>query len=532
MSYPRWATRVQTDKTGKRAEPVLARVQSSAIFGIDGIPLSVEVDNYPGMNKITIVGLPDAAVKESQERVGSAIKNSGFRVPRGVTVVNLAPADIRKEGSALDLAIALGLLAASEQIEGGRFTEYSVIGELALNGAVRPVAGVLPMVIAAREQGLSGILVPHANAQEAGVVPGVKVIPIETLAEAAAFMSAATDIQPFVTDIEGLFHDGLSHSRDLCDVKGQVHVKRALTIAAAGGHNLLMVGPPGTGKTMLASRLPGILPDMTFEEALETTRIYSVAGALSDGRQLITHRPFRSPHHTATTVAISGGGHGQRPMPGEVSMAHNGVLFLDELPEFNRGALEVLRQPLEEGLVHIRRAMYSITFPSRFLFVVALNSCPCGYRSHPVKPCKCSIGEIQRYMARLSGPLLDRIDLHADVPALTYDEISDKRPSGPSSAEVRAVVQAARDRQRARYNSRFDCNAHLDSKAVREYCLIESGAEKLLHTAMDRLGFSARAYDKVLRVARTIADLEGADLIRELDVAEAVQYRSLDRQLL
>ena len=352
---------------------MLARIQSSAVFGIEGIPLSVEADNYPGTDKFFIVGLPDAAVKESEQRVHSAIRNSGFRAPRGTRVVNLAPADLRKEGSALDLPISLGLLGASEQMTGQRLTEYAVVGELALNGSVRPVAGALPMAIATRDQGLRGIVVPRENAVEAGVVPGVEVIPVETLEQAAAFMAGDQDIEPFVTDMDRMFREARSHAPDLSDVKGQAHVKRALTIAAAGNHNLLMGGPPGTGKTMLASRLPGILPDMTFDEALETTRVYSVAGALGNGNPLVVQRPFRSPHHTATTVAITGGGTGQNPLPGEVSMAHNGVLFLDELPEFNRGALEVLRQPLEEGLVHIRRAMYSVTFPSRFLLVVAFN---------------------------------------------------------------------------------------------------------------------------------------------------------------
>ena len=511
---------------------MLARIQSSAIFGIEGMPLSVEVDNYHGMEKLTIVGLPDAAVKESQQRVHSAIRNSGFRVPRGVTVVNLAPADRRKEGSALDLPIALGLLGASEQMAGERLGAYALVGELALNGAVRPVTGALPMTISARDQGMRGIVLPRENATEAGIVPDMEVIPVATLQEAAAFMSAQQDIEPYVTDVERIFQEERRHVPDLSDVKGQAHVKRALTIAAAGNHNLLMVGPPGTGKTMLASRLSGILPDMTFDEALETTRVYSVAGALGGGRQLVAQRPFRAPHHTATTVSISGGGTGQNPLPGEVSMAHNGVLFLDELPEFNRGALEVLRQPLEEGLVHIRRAMYSVTFPSRFLLVVALNPCPCGFRSHPTKPCRCSTGEIQRYMGRLSGPLLDRIDIHVDVPALNYDEISGREPSKPTTAEVRATVQETRDRQRHRYNSGPNCNAYLDSQAIHKHCRLDSAANLLLENAMDKLGLSARAYDKVLRVARTIADIDGAETISEAHLAEAVQYRTMDRELL
>lgn len=510
---------------------MLAHVHSCAVLGIEGFPVSVEVDNHPGTSKTFMVGLPDLAVKESRERVGSALRSAGFRYPRGIVVVNLAPADMRKEGSALDLPIALGMLVASEQMSGAPLRHYAIAGELSLDGSVRPVSGALSMAIAAREAGLKGILLPPGNADEAGVVPEVDVIPVETLSDAAAYLCGNMDIPPYRTDVDGVFERARRQAPDLSDVKGQAHVKRALTVAAAGGHNLLMVGPPGTGKTMMAGRLPGILPDMTFEEALETTRVYSVADGISQKGRLIMQRPFRSPHHTATTVSISGGGTGQQPTPGEVSLAHNGVLFLDELPEFNRAALEVLRQPLEDGLVHIRRAMYSVTYPSRFMLVAALNPCPCGCRTDPRKQCRCSVGDIQRYMGRLSGPLLDRIDIHVEVPALSYEELSEETRSGPTSAEVREQVQACRDLQLRRSNGLGKCNAHLDTNAVREFCATTGRAKALLQNAIDRLGFSARAYDKVLRVARTLADLDHAETIDEHHIAEAIQYRSLDREL-
>lgn len=509
---------------------MLAKIYSAAVFGVDAYEVEIEVNGAGGDPHIVVVGLPDAAVKESRDRVTTAISNSGYFWPRGRTTINLAPADIKKEGPSFDLPIALGMIAVEEGLDSSTFERFSFVGELALNGAVRPVKGVLPVALEARRRGKEAIFVPHANANEAAMVKGIDVYGVHNLRQTFEFNRGEITMTPTRGDLSAFFKTHQDYDVDFSDVKGQGHVKRAIEVAVAGGHNLLMIGPPGSGKSMLSKRIPTIMPPMSLEEAIESTKIHSIAGMLSSEQAFVSTRPFRSPHHTISDVGLLGGS--TIPAPGEVSLAHHGVLFLDELPEFKRATLEVMRQPLEDGKVTVSRAAGSVTFPSEFMLVAAMNPCPCGYFGDLKRECRCGPLQVQRYRQRISGPLLDRIDLHIEVPAVEYHDISNTRKEEDSDA-IRERVGRARERQRIRFepDRKINCNARMGPRQIRQHCKLGAESHELIRVAMTQLNLSARAYDRILKVSRTIADLQPSDEISSEHVSEAIQYRTFDRTL-
>lgn len=512
---------------------MFAKAISGSVVGIDAELIEVQCDIALGLPTFTIVGLPQKEVQESRERIRSALKNAGFDFPAKRITVNLAPADLPKEGVGLDLPLALAILVATGQISGERLTEFLALGELSLDGEVRPVKGVLPIALAARKNNLKGVIVPAGNAKEAAIVSSLEVYGVENLQQAIAFLNGDLQIQPTTVEPAALTGDGPLYDCDLSEIKGQEQAKRALEVAAAGGHNILLIGPPGSGKSMLAKRLPTILPPLSFEEALEVTKIYSILGLLPADRPLVLTRPFRAPHHTVSYAGMVGGGHGQ-PRPGEISLAHHGVLFLDELPEFDRDVLETLRQPLEERQITLSRAAAALTFPANFMLVAAMNPCPCGHRGDAKKPCRCSPLDVKRYRKRISGPFLDRIDIFVEVPRLTKEELMGK-PTGESSSSVRARVERARRVQSERFRGqKIFANAQMGPREMHAYvhAALEQGARSLLERAIDHWGLSGRAYTRVLKVARTIADLEQSEIIRAAHVAEAIQYRSSEESVL